>query len=212
MNKEALVALGITEEVAQKILGLHKNDINGNYIPKSRFDDVNEQLKEARSQISERDNQIAGLKKFEGTNQELTAKVKELQEQNKQKAAEFEKQLKDNKLKNAVKTALADSVFDSSLVLGLIDLTKIDLDDKDEIKSGLKEQVESLKKEKAFLFKPVNGAPKPNIKITGKSPADGADGGTDDSGVEFAKTLAKGMSAAPESAAQKAENIYFGAK
>ena len=211
MNKEALVALGITEEVAQKILALHKGELNGNYIPKTRFDDVNEQLKEARSQITERDNQIAGLKKFEGSNKELTEKVKELQEQNKQKAAEYEKQLKDSKLKNAVKSALGNSVFDSSLVLSLVDLTKVELDDKDEVKSGLKEQVESLKKEKAFLFKP-EGAPKPNIKITGSEPADGADGGTDNSAVTLAKSLAKGTSAAPESAAQKAENVYFGAK
>ena len=211
MNKEALVALGITEEVAQKILALHKGELNGNYIPKTRFDDVNEQLKEARLQITERDNQIAGLKKFEGSNKELTEKVKELQEQNKQKAAEYEKQLKDSKLKNAVKSALGNSVFDSSLVLSLVDLTKVELDDKDEVKSGLKEQVESLKKEKAFLFKP-EGAPKPNIKITGSEPADGADGGTDNSAVTLAKSLAKGTSAAPESAAQKAENVYFGAK
>lgn len=210
MNKEALVALGITEEVAQKILTLHKNDINGNYIPKTRFDDVNEQLKEVRKQVEERDTQIAGLKKFEGSNKELTDKVKELQEQNKQKAAEFEKQLKENKIKNAVKASLGDSVFDSSLVMGLIDLTKVDLDDKDEIKSGLKEQVEALQKEKAFLFKKA-GAPNPKIKITGSEPTDGDGKDGPDTSVNFAKNLAHANGAAPESAASKAENLYFGA-
>lgn len=209
MNKEALVALGITEEVAQKILGLHKSDINGNYIPKSRFDDVNEQLKEVRKQVEERDTQIAGLKKFEGTNKELTEKVKELQDQNKQKAAEFDKQLKENKVKNAVKASLGDSVHDSALVLGLVDLTKVELDDKDEIKSGLKEQLELLKKDKAFLFK--DAPTKPNVKITGKTPTDGDNRGGADAPESFAKSLAQGNAAGTESAAKKAEDLYFGA-
>lgn len=212
MNKEALIAAGFTEEQAKKILDLHKADINGNYIPKVRFDEVNEQLKNVKAELGERDTQIAGLKKFEGSSKELAEKVKELQEQNKQKAAEFEKALKDNKIKNAVRANLGDSVFDSALVMGLIDLSKVDLDDKDEVKSGLKEQVEALKKDKAFLFKEPNAPKKPSIKVTGQTPADGGDGDDKDTSaaVAFAKQLAQSGSTQSIGAAQKAEELYFG--
>lgn len=213
MNKEALIAAGFTEEQAKKVMDLHKADINGNYIPKTRFDEINEQLKNIKTELTERDSQIASLKKFEGNSKELADKVKELQEQNKQKAAEFEKALKETKLKNAVRTSLGDSVFDSSLVMGLIDMRKIDLDDKDEVKSGLKEQVELLKKEKAFLFKEPNAPKKPGIKVTGQTPADGDDGDDKDtSAVAFAKKLAQDTAKASIGAAQKAEEIYFGKK
>lgn len=210
MNKEALIAAGFTEEQAKKILDLHKADINGNYIPKVRFDEVNEQLKNVKAELGERDTQIAGLKKFEGSSKELADKVKELQEQNKQKAAEFEKALKDNKIKNAVRASLGDSVFDSALVMGLIDLSKVDLDDKDEVKSGLKEQVEALKKDKAFLFKEPNAPKKPSIKVTGQTPADGGGGDDETAAVAFAKKLAQGGSTQTLGAAQKAEELYFG--
>lgn len=213
MNKEALIAAGFTEEQAKKILDLHKANIGGNYIPKTRFDEVNEQLKNAKAELSERDTQITGLKKFEGSSKELADKVKELQEQNKQKSAEFEKALKETKLKNAVRASLGDSVFDSSLVMGLIDMSKIDLDDKDEVKSGLKEQVEVLKKDKAFLFKEPNAPKKPAIKVTGNPPADGDDGNDKlTSAVAFAKQLAQNNANASIGAAQKAEEMYFGKK
>lgn len=213
MNKEALIAAGFTEEQAKKILDLHKTDISGNYIPKSRFDEVNEQLKNIKTELGERDTQIAGLKKFEGSNKELADKVKELQEQNKQKAAEFEKTLKETKLKNAVRANLGDSVFDSGLVMGLIDLSKIDLDEKDEVKSGLKEQVDALKKDKAFLFKDPNAPKKPAVKVTGTPPADGDGDDTNGSpAVAFAKQLAQKGANASIGAAQKAEEMYFGKK
>lgn len=150
MNKEALIAAGFTEEQASKILGIHKAEVNGNYIPKTRFDEVNEQLKSARQEVADRDSQIAGLKKFEGTNKELTEKVKALEAENKDKAAQYERELKENKIKNAVRSSLGESVFDPSLVMGLVDLSKVELNDEDEVKSGLKEQVESLKRKKPF--------------------------------------------------------------
>lgn len=213
MNKEALIAAGFTEEQAKKVMDLHKADINGNYIPKTRFDEINEQLKNIKTELTERDSQIASLKKFEGNSKELADKVKELQEQNKQKAAEFEKALKETKLKNAVRTSLGDSVFDSSLVMGLIDMSKIDLDDKDEVKSGLKEQVEALKKDKAFLFKDPDAPKKPAVKVTGNPPADGDDGNDKlTSAVAFAKQLAQNNANASIGAAQKAEEMYFGKK
>ena len=45
MTKEQLLAAGFTEEQATNILKLHKEAIDGNYVAKHRFDEVNGELK-----------------------------------------------------------------------------------------------------------------------------------------------------------------------
>ena len=44
----------------------------GEFIPKSRFDEVNNQVKDHKNQIAERDKQLEELKKFAKGNEELT--------------------------------------------------------------------------------------------------------------------------------------------
>ena len=68
MTLESLMAEGLSQEQATKVLNAHKAAVSGAYVPKSRFDEVNTQLSNANAQVSERDAQIAGLKKFEGDN------------------------------------------------------------------------------------------------------------------------------------------------
>ena len=50
MKKEQLLELGLTEEQADKVLNLHKEVLAG-FIPKARFDEVNETKKELEQQI-----------------------------------------------------------------------------------------------------------------------------------------------------------------
>ena len=38
MTKESLIAAGFTEEQATKIMGMHTEAIDGNYVPKATFD------------------------------------------------------------------------------------------------------------------------------------------------------------------------------
>ena len=58
MTKEELKALGLTDEQIGKVDEAYKG-----FIPKSRFDEVNEAKKKAEETIKERDKQLEALKK-----------------------------------------------------------------------------------------------------------------------------------------------------
>ena len=57
MNKEELIALGLTEEQATKVL-----EINKDMIPYTRFKEVNDGKDELKNQLSNRDTQLKELK------------------------------------------------------------------------------------------------------------------------------------------------------
>ncbi len=183
MNKEQLLALGLTEEQADKVVAGF-----GSMIPKTRFDEVNEAKKQLESQIKERDKQLKDLEEKAKGNEDLTKQIQELQNANKQAKSEYEKQLKDVQMSTAIKLALSNQVHDTDLVTGLIDTTKIELNEDGSIKSGLDDQLKTLKESKSFLFVPEKET-KPSIK--GAKPSENPGGGTDpiNVGADFAKML-----------------------
>lgn len=61
MKKEDLLAMGLTEEQADKVM----DGLNGDFVTKSRFNEVNTELKAARTALSERDKQLEELKKVD---------------------------------------------------------------------------------------------------------------------------------------------------
>lgn len=77
--------LGLTEEQAEKVLAKYVN-----MIPKHRFDEVNEEKKELKNQLYERDAQLKELKAKTSGNEELTAKITELEKLNKTTKEEYE--------------------------------------------------------------------------------------------------------------------------
>ena len=78
MKREDLLKLdGMTETLADAVIDAYKG-----YVPKSRFDEVNEAKKQAEALITERDNQISELKKSEGANDELKKQIEQLQAEN----------------------------------------------------------------------------------------------------------------------------------
>ena len=149
MKKDDLMKIeGMTEVVADKVIEAYKD-----YIPKSRFDEVNEAKKNAEALVNERDEQIAKLKQFEGATDDLKKQIEQLQAENKQ-----------NKINNAVAMALKDAgAKNIKTILPLLtDLSEID---ENGIIKGLDKQIEALKNsdETSFLFKGVE-------KITGATP------------------------------------------
>lgn len=184
MNKEQLIALGLTEEQANSVIAGF-----GSMIPKTRFDDVNEAKKQLESQIKDRDKQLKDLEDKAKGNDDLTKQIQDLQEANKQTKTQYEQQLKDERLASAVKLALAGKVHDTELVLGQIDKAKIELNEDGTIKGGLDEQVKSLQESKSFLFVPEIEPGKPKVK--GAIPPSNPGGGTDpiNIGADFAKML-----------------------
>ena len=80
--KKLLKELGLTDEQVDKVV---KEGINDKFIPKFRFDEVNEKNKQLTDDISARDKQIKELSKFEGDNASLKTKIEELEKANKEK-------------------------------------------------------------------------------------------------------------------------------
>lgn len=149
--KAKLKELGLSDEQINEFV---KEAINDKFIPKHRFDEVNEKNKQLESDVKERDTQITNLKKFEGDNATLKSKIEELENANKQKDEENAKAIKSLKIDNAINYALDGKVEKgyADLVLGLINKEDIILKD-DGTVAGLDEQIEKIKTDKPKLFK-----------------------------------------------------------
>lgn len=166
-DTETLEELGVSADVAAKIIDAHNQAITGNYIPKTRFDEVNKALKQSKSDIADRDTQIASLKTFEGDNESLKAKVSELQAKNEEAAAKYAHEMDTMRKTTAIRGLLSDAQ-DIDMVIGLLDLNSITVDASGRM-IGAKEQIDGLRERKPFLFR---GSQSPTIG-DGAKPGEG---------------------------------------
>ena len=153
MNKEKLLALGLTEEQAKAVLEGFKG-----YVPPERFNEVNEAKKNAEALVSERDKQIEGLKKSTGDSEALKAEIEKLQGENKAAKEKYEADIKTLRINNAIDSALTKAgAKNLKAVRALLDMEKITLDG-DEVK-GIDEQIKGLSKadDSSFLFNVNDG-------------------------------------------------------
>lgn len=150
MTKEEFIALGLTEEQATKAAAASAEELKG-FVPKARFDEVNEAKKKAEKDITERDKQIADLGKTAGLSEELKKQIETLQAENQAAAEKHAAAMKELQLSNAIKSALSGKVHDEDLVAGLFDKEKLVVDGDKVV--GLDEQLKILQESKAFLFK-----------------------------------------------------------
>ena len=157
MTLEELIALGLTEEVAKKVLEAYQKSLKDKYVPIERFSEVTNQAKELKEQIEARDKQLNELKVKAAGNEELTAKITELDNLNKTTKEEYEKKMaalkKDEKAKNI------------KAVKALLDLEKVSIDGDNII--GLDEQLKSLKESDSYLFG--------EDKLSGRDPHPGSE-------------------------------------
>lgn len=170
--KKLLEGKGLSEELIKSIVeGVEKN--YEGYVPSHRFNEVNEAKKQLESDLKDRDKQLTELKKSAGDNKELEKQIEQLQTDNKKNAEDYQTKIKDMALTTAIKLALTGEVHDPDILLGLLDKTKIEIDDKGGIKTGLDDQVKALRDSKAFLFVQKDG----DTKFKGVTPPDGKDKG-----------------------------------
>ena len=147
MKKEDLMKMeGMTEDLAAKIAELSAEELKG-YIPKTRFDEVNEAKKNAEALVKERDKQLEDVKKSTGDNEELKKQIEQLQEDNKATVKKYEADIKQMQINNAVHTALKDAGAKNvtALMALLKDLDKAELAEDGTVK-GLAEQIQELQK------------------------------------------------------------------
>ena len=182
MKKEEIVALGVDEEIAQKIAEVSAEELKG-YIPKTRFDEVNEAKKNAEALVKERDGQLETLKKSAGDSAELQKQISDLQEANKAAVKEYEGKIKQMQIDNAVDKAITGANGKNvKAIRALLNLEKAELSEDGTVK-GLSEQLETLAKaeDSSFLFD--TGVP----KVKGMVPGAGAGAGASGQGVDFSK-------------------------
>lgn len=139
----------VSEKLGDKKLGI-VND--GSWLPKAKLDEKIETINQLKADLQARDEQLNGLQESVKGNEELTAKINELQQANETAKSEFEQKLLDTQLSAALKMHYNGKVHDTDLVLGLLDKSKIKLDENGNIAEGLDEQDATLKESKGFLF------------------------------------------------------------
>jgi len=172
MKKEEFIKLGLTEEQAKACETASSDELKG-FIPKVRFDEVNESKKQLETDIKTRDTQINDLKKVDGDS--LKAEIERLQGENKAAKEKYDSDLNKIKLNNAIEKTLTNSKAKNlKAVKALIDLEKISLDGEN-IK-GLDDQIKALQTDDGskFLFDNLE-TDKPN-KIKGLKPGEKKDG------------------------------------
>lgn len=150
MNKEELLALGLTEEQAEKVLA---------------------ETERLQKTLKERDKQLEGLKKASGDNAELQSQIAALRQQNAEQQKAHKAELAQLKLDNAIDNALtAAGAKNLKAVRALLDMEKLQLGDDGKLTSW-PEQLEALQKSDGYLF----AAQQPPA-FRGFQPAAGSDG------------------------------------
>lgn len=152
MKKEDLISLGISDELAEKVLTLHTNSVK-DFIPKARFDEVNTAKNELKTQVEELNKHITELGKLAPENETLKAKVKEITEAQEKIASDYKQKIQDVRSEAVIAASKAKN---SKAVRAVIDWDKVTWDAEGNPK-GLSEQIEEFKKgDNAFLFEQEN--------------------------------------------------------
>lgn len=157
--KELVKNLGVPDDKASDAEKQVQKYLDGDYVTKARFNEVNESKKELTTQLADRDKQLKDLKDSAGDNEALKKQIESLQKANKDQKAEFDAKTKALRLDTAVKLAIGDSAQDTDIVASLINKEKLILGEDGKV-TGLSEQLDALKKDKAFLFKSTGNPPK----------------------------------------------------
>ena len=161
---------GMTETLATAVAEQSAEELKS-YIPKTRFDEVNEAKKSAEALVKERDKQLEEVKKSTGDNEELKKQIEQLQEDNKAAKQKYESDIKKMQIDNAVQAALKDAGAKNvtALMALLKDMDKAELSEDGTVK-GLADQIKLLQESDSYLF---NGKNESTPKPSGASPAGG---------------------------------------
>lgn len=172
MNKEELMKLGLSEEQTEKVLSVNAEQLKG-FIPKSRFDEVNNTKKQLEKDLKDRDVQLENLKNSSGDLETMKQTIENLQRDNKAAKDNFEAELAKFKLESAIDTTLLGSnAINTRAVKALLDMNKIKLDG--DVLIGINEQLEALKtaEDSKMLFK-VTETKQKEPNFSGVKPGEG---------------------------------------
>ena len=189
MKKEDFVKLGIDEELAKKCEEASMEELKG-FIPKSRFDEVNNAKNTAEALVKERDEQIETLKNSTGDVTALKQQIETFQADNKAKDEAHAAEIKQLKIDFAVDTAISNAKGkNAKAIKALLNLENAELDEDGTIK-GLAEQIENLQKSEEYLFEAKDTKTKVKGAKPGETGKDDGDGKVDTSKMTYSELAA----------------------
>jgi len=149
LKKENLIALGLTEEQVSEVMDIYAKDLKG-YIPKKRFDEVNDSRKDLEKQIKDKNEQLISLEeKIKGC-EEAEKIIKKLQQDTESAKKSYETKIKDITITSAIQSKLMNVKY-SDLLLDKFDKSVLVVNE-DGTVSGIDEQLTMLKKQYNDLF------------------------------------------------------------
>lgn len=149
VKKNNLIALGLTEEQAGEIMAIYAKDLKG-YIPKKRFDEVNDSKKDLEKQIKDKNEQLKSLVEKVKSNEEAEMIIKKLQQDNEFAKKSYEAKIKDMTITSAIQSKLVNVKY-SDLLMDKFDKSVLVINE-DRTVSGIDEQLTILKKQYNDLF------------------------------------------------------------
>lgn len=184
MTKEQVAALLTSigaksdEETAGKVLDAFNADITGNFIPKGKFDELNQELKSAKAAQASAEAQVKELGSFKGSNDELKAKVAELEKAQDDIKAKAEAELSAFKKTTSLRESLLrDGCLNPDLAIKAFDIDTVNFDSKGKPSAETAKEYAQFKAANPYLFKAVPTTPNADF-FKGNEPESGEDAGT----------------------------------
>ena len=148
MKKEDLIAMGLTEDQAKKVM----DSLDGNFVTKARFNEVNEENKTLKQSVADRDKQLEDLKKSSGDNAELKKQIETLQQENANQKKAHDAEMTQLRLDNAIDAALtAAGAKNIKAVRALLDTSKVKVGEDGKL-TGFDDLLSAVQKSDSYLF------------------------------------------------------------
>lgn len=141
----------VTEKLGDKKIAIVSD---GNWIPKEKFDNVNNEKKQYKEQVDNLNKELGKLQKQLEDNQDATETIEKLKQQIKEK----EDALIETRKQFAIESAIKDQKGKNpKAIKALLDMDKVEIDDNGKIE-GIEDQIKALKESDPYLFDEVEPA------------------------------------------------------
>ena len=188
MEKEKFVALGISEDLAEKASEAVKKEYK-DYVPRTRLNEEIQKKKNAEDNYNTVKSELDKLKESAGDNETLKSQIESLKKDLQTKESAHKAEIADMKMTNAIQAAIGHMAQDVGLVAGLLDKSKLILSDDGKL-TGLEDQIKGLKESKPFLFK--EGETYPSVHDGGEPSGQGGGGKPRDSFASWLESMTGG--------------------
>lgn len=143
ISEERLLELGLNEGQAAGILELQKK-YHDDFVPKEQFNEVNNQVKEARAKLKEREEAIASYQSIDAG--QIQQELESLRVEGEQLQGAHDDNMKQLKRDHAIQTELVKAKAKNPKVIrSLLDLERVEITEGGSL-LGLDEQIEDLQK------------------------------------------------------------------